>query len=274
VGRLVQIRVHERSPASSSVVDATALAARAAERLRTAGVLPVELETPPERGRDYRLDIDVAFEQSVSGDQGAMRALVAARLTRFGAPDAPLVSQALAERAYRRGEAEDAVAKAGRAHVERALGDVLQGLLAKLRIHQGDSKQLLAALADADFDLRAEAVRVAGLRRERAAVPALCQLLKSEDADLRDLALGALVEIGDRSAVPALTRAAPFRDVRELPKILDAVAALGGDEARAYLEFVATSHDQETIRELAREALGRFSRRHAPPDQGAPAPAP
>lgn len=246
--------------------------ARAAEQLRTAGVFSVALDAPPRRGSDYRIDIDVAFDQVPSGEQGTLRALVAARWSRIGGADPPVLSQALAERAYRPGEAADAVEKAGRAHLERALGDVLKELLAKIRLHQGNSQQLLAALSDADFDLRGEAIRAAGLRRERAAVPQLAQLLKSEDADLRDLSLGALVEIGDRSAVPAITRAAPFRDVRELPKILDAVAALGGDEAQAYLEFVATSHEHEAIRELAREALGRFARRHAPPDQGAPAP--
>jgi hypothetical protein len=272
VGRLVQLRVRDRSPTSSGVVDTTALTARATEQLRTAGVLPVALDAPPRRGSDYRLDIDIAFEQAPSGEQGTLRALVAARLQRIGAADAPLVSQALAERAYGRGETEEPVEKAGRAHLERALGDVLKGLIAKVRLHQGDPQQLLAALSDGDFDLRAEAIRAAGLRRERAAMPQLVQMLKSEDADLRDLALGALVEIGDRSVVPAITRAAQFRDVHELPKILDAVAALGGDEAQAYLEFVATSHDQAEIRELAREAQGRFARRHAPPDQGAPAP--
>jgi hypothetical protein len=267
-GRLIQVRVRDRSPAPSGAVDTTALTAHAVEQLRTANVLPVALDAEPRRGSDYRLDIEVVFDQIPGGDQSALRALVAARLQRVGANDAPIQFQALAERAYRPDEAKDTSDKAGRDHLGRALTDVLKGLVAKIRLHQGDTQQLLAALSDADLDIRAEAIRAAGLRRERAAVPQLGQLLKSEEIGLRDLALGALVEIGDRSAVPALTRAAPFRDVHELPKILDAVAALGGDEARAYLEFVASSHEQAAIRELAQEALGRFARRHAPQDQG------
>jgi len=38
-------------------------------------------------------------------------------------------------------------------------------------------------------------------------------------------------------------------------KILDAIATLGGGEARDYLSFVAETHDDEEIRTMAAEAL-------------------
>jgi hypothetical protein len=44
-------------------------------------------------------------------------------------------------------------------------------------------------------------------------------------------------------------------------KILEAIAALGGDEARDYLGFVAESHDDEDIRALAADARRRLQQR-------------
>jgi hypothetical protein len=59
-------------------------------------------------------------------------------------------------------------------------------------------------------------------------------MLKSEDHALRDRAIGALAAIGDPRAVRPLTEVARFRDLTDLPKVLDALATIGGPEARAY----------------------------------------
>jgi hypothetical protein len=111
--------------------------------------------------------------------------------------------------------------------------------------------------------LREEAIHLAGERREKQAVPSLTKLLKSDDHDLRDAAIGALGAIGDVRAVRPLTEVAQFRDIAELPKILDALARIGGDEARAYLEFVASGHESPEIRDLAKQSLERMARRSA-----------
>ncbi len=100
-------------------------------------------------------------------------------------------------------------------------------------------------------------------------MPSLVKLLKSEDHDTRDRAIGALQEIGDKRAVRPLTEVARFRDLSDLPKVLDALAAIGGDEARSYLEFVASGHDSVEIRDLAKQALTHLERRQNPPDLGA-----
>jgi hypothetical protein len=49
-----------------------------------------------------------------------------------------------------------------------------------------------------------------------------------------------------------------MRDTREMRKVLDAIAALGGQEAKDYLAFVAETHDDEEIRVMAAEALERL----------------
>jgi hypothetical protein len=46
-----------------------------------------------------------------------------------------------------------------------------------------------------------------------------------------------------------------------MAKILDAVGQIGGDEARAYLDFVSSGHEVPEVRALARAALERLERR-------------
>jgi hypothetical protein len=52
-----------------------------------------------------------------------------------------------------------------------------------------------------------------------------------------------------------------MRDTREMRKVLDAIATLGGSEAQDYLAFVAETHDDEEIRTMAKAALERLGRR-------------
>ena len=88
-------------------------------------------------------------------------------------------------------------------------------------------------------------------------------MLKSDDHALRDRALGALASIGDPRAVHPLTEMAKFQDLTDVPKVLDALATIGGPEARSYIEFVASGHESPEIRELAKQALGHLERREA-----------
>ena len=44
-------------------------------------------------------------------------------------------------------------------------------------------------------------------------------------------------------------------------RVIDAIGAIGGEEARAYLELVASGHDVAGIRKLAADALERLERR-------------
>ena len=53
-----------------------------------------------------------------------------------------------------------------------------------------------------------------------------------------------------------------MRDQREMRKILDAIAVLGGHEAAEYLGFVADGHDDPEIREMAAEAKKRLLRKN------------
>ena len=56
----------------------------------------------------------------------------------------------------------------------------------------------------------------------------------------------------ERSEVRPL---AQFRDLDMMRRIIDAVGAIGGDDARAYLELIASGHEVPAVRDLAAGAL-------------------
>jgi HEAT repeat protein len=143
---------------------------------------------------------------------------------------------------------------------ERAVGDLLAGYVARQKLWSAKSQALHAVLA-APGELRLEAIRVAEARKLRDEVPTLVALLSDDEETIRDAALGALVELRDPRAVPALTKTKSMKDRREMRKIIDALAALGGQEAADYLSFVADAHEDEEIRNMAKAALVRLRSR-------------
>jgi hypothetical protein len=159
---------------------------------------------------------------------------------------------------------------------QRVAEDTALALGEQLRLLGQPSKALMQVAADRSRDggVRGIAMQLLGLRKEREAVPVLVAVVKEtakqpapdeagEQVGLRDHAIGALVEIGDQAAVRPLLDVVQLGDRVEVGKILEAVAALGGDEARRYLEFVSVSHSEERVRNEAKTALGRLKRREA-----------
>jgi HEAT repeat protein len=218
-----------------------------------------------------RVELEIGAAEDESSQRGNLRALVMARLSPIGAAAGALSFEqtALAEREFVVGAPGE---PAWQAHAERAVQDCVGGVGARVKLASGDARALTAAIDGADDDLRDEAMRLAGDRREGEAVPALIRRLKGEDRAVRDRALGTLATIGDRRAVRPLTEVAKFQDVIDLPKVLDALATIGGPEARAYIEFVASGHESSEIRDLAKQALVHLDRREAERqrDLGAP----
>ncbi len=145
----------------------------------------------------------------------------------------------------------------------RALADATRELVRKDGIRRGDEAQVIAALDADDPDVRTEAFRAVSERRLAGAVPRLIELLRSPNPEIRDAAIGGLVELGDPRGVKPLVDMVEFSDLDMMRRIIDAVGMIGGDEARDYLEFVASGHETPAVRRLAKEALGRLKRREA-----------
>jgi hypothetical protein len=141
---------------------------------------------------------------------------------------------------------------------ERTVNDLLTTYIARQKLWSADSAALHAALISPN-EIRVEAIRVATARKLTDEVPTLVSLLSDDDEEIRDAALGALVELRDRRAIPALTKTKSMKDRRELRKIIDALATLGGQEAADYLSFVADAHEDEEVRRIAKTALERLN---------------
>jgi HEAT repeats len=216
------------------------------------GALPAKLEFATglgfqgDAGKETRVDAAVSLRLRWK-EQGATRSMESRVLGQL--PIAPGERKKLPERAQ--------------AALDRALGDAVAALAQRDGIRRGDEATVLAALSAADPDVRTEAFRAVGERHLSGALPRLTELLHSPDHEIRDAAIGAMVELGDRRAVKPLVDMVEFSDLDMMRRIIDAVGMLGGDEARDYLEFVASGHETPAVRALAVEALDRLKRRAA-----------
>lgn len=210
-----------------------------------------------------RVRIEVGLEDVVADAKGAARAALRLRIdTRPSERAAGHWNedvQAGAETQY------ETAAKPDRRElfnklIRRSVDDLLTAYIARQKLWSGEPAALRDALRADAGELQIEAIRVVGERKLTAEVPALLRLLEHPEESIRDAALGALVELRERRAVSVLAGQRSMRDRREMRKILDAIATLGGDEASEYLGFVAEGHDDPEIRELAAAARARMQR--------------
>lgn len=219
-------------------------------KLASSGV--IELSAVPKRG-SYALTVDLALGRNHEGEKVVLASARAVAdediegVTLQASAAVPLV--------------EDADHGRQIAEAKSVVDSVLNDLSYQARLTVGSERGLVNALKVKDLHRLAVTVEIAAVRRARQTVPALIKLLKHEDERVSDRVIGALVAIGDRRAVKPLTGLSKFRDTARMAKILDAIGALGGKEAKEYLEFVASGHEDADIRNMATEALERMKRR-------------
>jgi hypothetical protein len=138
------------------------------------------------------------------------------------------------------------------------LVDLAKSYRNRLAAWKASPAELHSLLATGGEEEKLEAIAVVRARGVTAEIPRLLELLVDDNERLRDAALGACLQLRVREAVPILTKSREMKDGREMQKILDALAELGGAEAKAYLSFVAETHDSEPIRAVAAGALRRL----------------
>ena len=120
---------------------------------------------------------------------------------------------------------------------------------------------LVQALGDPDMRVQAKAVKVLGNMRANEATPVLAQhlFLRTTSAGMKGLILSALGEIGDPRAVQPLIEF--LRGELDAATRGTAVFALGDirePEAIDVLGRIAQTDEEETVRRLAREAIGKI----------------
>jgi hypothetical protein len=260
----VAVTTTEEAGNESSLVDREALARMARTQLLRAGIFAGQaVESSNPGAAVARIRITLSMELVRADGKTAVRADV--RLNVSTRPAGAVAwhfaedIQANAEMLY---DPETHPDKKGvlQRLAERAVGDLLAAYIARQKLWSADRQAVHAALV-APGEMRLEAIRVAAAHGLRDEVPSLVALLSDDEEAIRDAALGALVELRDSRAVPALTKTKSMKDRREMRKIIDALAALGGQEATDYLSFVADAPEDEEIRNMAKAALLRLRSR-------------
>jgi hypothetical protein len=136
-----------------------------------------------------------------------------------------------------------------------------RGLVAKETLRQSDDRSVLATLDSDDPDTVLWALDLCATRRLKAAFDRAVALLDSRDPGVQAAALRVLVALRDPRAVEPLARRADFADAQTMQALVEAVTAIGGQEAIEFLELIAGGHDQPEMRQRAREGLERLGRR-------------
>ncbi len=231
-------------------------------------------------GRRARVEVSISYAlgPAPSGKGRDAHALIQARLIwRDGGQDLAPSDNLDLVRTLPQGE------DPSRALVEQiaaALPLAARGLADKERIRAGSVDDVRAALAAttadgaADDDLRIWAMQVARERQLSALTDDVIALLRDPSRSVRSAAIGALQALGQRRAVKPIADATDMSDPQFVRLAIDAAAALGGDEARDFLEFLADGHPDADIRNDARRALVRMAARGGDDDAQASPPRP
>lgn len=219
--------------------------------------------------RPASLAVRIHYDVIEAGSAGAPAAVIGIEGTlaweeqgaRDPAPwDQLMIEQPVHESADTRSHDDLVAALAGDA-VERLAGRLAE----RERLRAGGDAALTTLLADAAAEPSAVlwALDLVDHRHRQHGLLALFEQvaarLASEDAEVRHHAVTTLAALDPRRAVDAITRRVRFDDTELMTVVIDTVAGLGGEDARAYLEFVASGHPEEEIRARARAGMTRLA---------------
>lgn len=172
-------------------------------------------------------------------------------------------------------QANDVEAMQGalREALDEALGRAVREAAALIGLEDATEAALLGKLHDPDPAVADAALRLLVGRHHKAALPALLARLKTDDLDVLRGVVGLLVELGAPEAVNPLVEAANQKGPVFEREVVFAVGAIGGDDAEAYLDLVASGHDDPLVRASAAQALQELrdkKARKAAPHPGEP----
>lgn len=200
-----------------------------------AGLSEPELET-----RESSLEL--VLELSHTGDE---EPFVIDRRTQLPAPDGDV----------------EAVQGAIREALASTLDVSVREAASIIRLEGASASSLREKLTDADPAVRDAALRRLVRAHDKAALPVLLERLRREPLDELRVVVGQLVELRAPEAVNPLIEAASRRGPVFEREVVFAVGAIGGDDAEAYLDLVATGHDDDLIRASAEQALSELRAR-------------
>jgi hypothetical protein len=141
--------------------------------------------------------------------------------------------------------------------MKSTISELTASLLRQVELLHAPLPEIRAALGDADPQVATLAIQLVGEKKDAASVPDLCRLLDgSEPGDpVREDLVAALEKIGDRRATPHLIKAFSGAEPWQEIQIIRALASTGGEDAKLFLQAVASGHELEPTRRIAAEAL-------------------
>ncbi len=266
---LRQVFVEESSDQGGLHVPASDMAKKLGSILVTSGFLAARDGDVPDthlaRPVEAFLSMSYDWAPNAEANAGALVLAAEARLEFIDSRSdlAPQVAVLMEASVPHRGDApeETGDAQAALAQLaESAVVSLAESLVARERLRRAPHAELLSALSVAlkEPSMRIWGLQLAADRRLREAVPAAIASLTMGDEALEAAAISTLVALGDPQAVPALVNGVDFNDYEELRVTMEAISAIGGEDAIEFLEFVASGHSDAELRERAKESLGRL----------------
>jgi len=258
---ITEVSILEVDVSPPAEVYAEELGKRLGRKLAASGKFFTSADRAPKGTRPRRAVLEVRLGHSlVDGSKAGRQALLASAEAQFIWLD-PGSAIALGEKVLLE-LATDATVDAGMVavHVGRAVDTLVPGLVFKETLLRASESDLRDALGSESGDEAIWALEVASERGLKSVHIAGVALLSDERPGVADAAFTALVATGDSQVLGELTRLADFADYEKLRAIVEASVAMGGPEAVAFLEFVASGHPEPTIVVQAREGLEELKR--------------
>jgi hypothetical protein len=279
---LTEIAIQRADPARPRPIRDEDLSARLRRVLTSSAAFAADEAKVPAGRLGVAAEVEVTVRYDVveppagakahKGDKGSARA--AARRSAVVGVEARLDWKAAGERLepHENVLIERPVEGRDEARVDQLVVDVVTqavelagaGLVDKETLRQGDDGAVMAALASDDADTVLWGLELCADRRLAASFDRAVALLEHTDPGVRAAALRDLVALRDPRAVKPLARRADFADPETMRALVEAVTAIGGQEAIDFLELVAGGHAEADMRERAREGLERLGRRQRP----------
>ncbi|MCU0698595.1 MAG: HEAT repeat domain-containing protein [Myxococcaceae bacterium] len=250
--------------------EAGQLVGRLEAALQRAGfTLLVDGAPVPKGARPWRIAIAARIDEPDPQAEAPGSAMVVLSFKQKGDPDRFEVEGGEQTRAASN-EIEAVQAAAVKA-LDLSLAEAAAEARATIDLARLPDDALAPKVSDADVAVRAAAVRLLARRQHPAALPALLERLASDDLTVLRRTIGLLVDLKDPRAVPQIIEASRAKNPIVQREIVFALAAIGGDEAEAYLDVVATGSDDELIKASAEKALSELrQKKPTPPRKPSP----
>lgn len=155
----------------------------------------------------------------------------------------------------------DTIQNAIRSAFDDSLDKAVREAQALITLENASSGDLQKKLTDGDPAVRDAAVRLLVRAHDASVLPTLLERLKSDDVDALRGVVGLLVELKAPASVNPLVEAAGSKGPVFAREVVFAVSAIGGDDAEAYLDLVASGAEDPIIRASAEQALSELRAR-------------